>query len=38
MSLFLNFFSKEIAIQTNIKYLLANIGFDTAENEAFKVC
>ena len=37
MSLFLNFFSNEIAIQTSIYYLLAKIGVDTAENEPLKV-
>ena len=36
-SLFLNFFSNEIAIQTSIYYLLANIGVDTDENGPLNV-
>ena len=38
MSLFLNFFSNEIVIQMSIYYLLAKVGFDTAENGPLKVC
>ena len=37
MSLFLNFFSNEIAIQTSIYYLVAKFGFDTGENGSLKV-
>ena len=38
MSLFLNFFSNEIAIQTSIYYSLANFGVDTAENRPLNIC